>query len=157
MRELSVTKGESVSIEAYSVDCISQIRNEHVKLRKMDYSHLKGLWFLDVCKDKEVLDIEVLMGADYHWWFQEGNVVWGQADEPVSVSAKLGWVLSSLMKARIDLDNMHTQVNFITHESSGSLSLDKNFNRLWDFETLGIAEEDEVHESLRDSIMFNGN
>ena len=57
----SVTGGESVSIEAYSVDCISQIRNEHVELRKMDYSHLKGLWFSDACKDKEISDIEVLI------------------------------------------------------------------------------------------------
>ena len=58
----------------YSVDCISQIRKAYVELRKMDYSHLKGLWFSDVCKDKEVLDMKVLIGADYHWWFQEGTL-----------------------------------------------------------------------------------
>ena len=28
---------------------------------------------------------------------------------------------------------------------------------MWDFETLRIAKEDEVHELLRDSIVFNGN
>ena len=37
------------------------------------------------------------------------------------------------------------------------IQIDKNVNRLWGFETLGIAEEDEVHESLKDFNVFNGN
>ena len=57
------------------------------------------------------------------------KVVRGQVDEPVAVFTKLGLVLSGPMKARNDLHNMHTQVNFIAHKSSENLSLDKNVNR----------------------------
>ena len=95
---LPVTGGESVKIEAYGVEYVWRIRNEHVELKKRNYSHLQGLWFSDVCKDGEVLEIEVLIGADYLWCFQEGNVVRGKADEPVGVKTRLGLVLSGPMK-----------------------------------------------------------
>jgi hypothetical protein len=70
---LPVTGGESVKIETYRVEYVSRIRNEHVELKKRDHSYLQGLWFSVVCKKNEVLEIEVLIGADYLWCFQEGN------------------------------------------------------------------------------------
>ena len=157
---LPVTGGESGKIEAYGVEYVSRIRNEHVELKKRDYSHLQGLWFSDVCKDSEVLEIEVLIGADYLWCFQEGNVVRGKADEPVAVKTRLGWVLSGPMKVSDnfnELNSMHVvDVNFIAQDNSSCTKLDESIHRLWDFETLGIGQEDEVHESLKDSISFNG-
>jgi hypothetical protein len=39
---LPVTGGESVKIEAYGVEYVSRIRNEHVELKKRDYSYLQG-------------------------------------------------------------------------------------------------------------------
>ena len=72
------------------LNSISQIRNEHVETRKKDYPHLQGLWFSDVCKTKNVLEIELLIGADYLWLFQEGRTVRGKSDEPVAVQTKLG-------------------------------------------------------------------
>ncbi|CAB4000960.1 Hypothetical predicted protein, partial [Paramuricea clavata] len=157
---LPVTGGESVNIEAYGVEYVSQIRNEHVELKKRDYSHLQGLWFSDVCKENEVLEIEVLIGADYLWCFQEGNVVRGKADEPVAVQTRLGWVLSGPMKVSgsgNETNSMHVvDVNFLVQDNSSCTKLDESIHRLWDFETLGIRQEDEVHESLKDSIKFNG-
>ena len=101
-----VKGGESTRIEVYSVDSISQITNEHVEAKKKDYPHLEGLWFSDVCKAKEVLEVEMLIGADYLWLFQEGRTVRGQSDEPVAVETKLGWVLSGPLKARrVDNDS----------------------------------------------------
>jgi hypothetical protein len=82
---LPVTGRESVKIEAYGVEYVSRIRNEHVELKKRDYSYLQGLWFSVVCKKNEVLEIEVLIGDDYLWCFQEGNVVRGKADKSVAV------------------------------------------------------------------------
>ncbi|CAB4030686.1 E3 ubiquitin- ligase DZIP3, partial [Paramuricea clavata] len=157
---LPVTGGESMKIEAYGVEYVSQIRNEHVELKKRDYSHLQGLWFSDVCKENEVLEIEVLIGADYLWCFQEGNVVRGKADEPVAVQTRLGWVLSGPMKVNgssNETNSMHVvDVNFLAQDNSSCTKLDDFIHRLWDFETLGIRQEDEVHESLKDSIKFNG-
>lgn len=34
--------------------------------------------------------------------------------------------------------------------------LDDCVEKLWDFETLGIREENEVNEALKDAISFNG-
>ena len=34
--------------------------------------------------------------------------------------------------------------------------LKNSASRLWDLETLGIREENEVHEALKDAISFNG-
>ena len=48
---------------------------------------------------------------------------------------------------------MHVvDVNFIAQDNSSCTKLDESIHRLWDFETLGIGQEDEVHESLKDSI-----
>ncbi|CAB4015032.1 Hypothetical predicted protein, partial [Paramuricea clavata] len=165
--ELSVAPvqgGESVNIEVYGVDSISQIKNEHVETRKKDYPHLQGLWFSDVCKDKNVLEIELLIGADYDylWLFQEGRTVRGKSDEPVAVQTKLGWVLSGPLKSSSEDDDGPTScaqvsVNLIGHvTSSKNRSLEACVEKLWDYETLGIKHEEEASELLNDSIHFNG-
>ncbi|CAB3977651.1 E3 ubiquitin- ligase DZIP3 [Paramuricea clavata] len=163
--ELSVAPvqgGESVSIEVYGVDSISQIRNEHVETRKKDYPHLQGLWFSDVCKTKNVLEIELLIGADYLWLFQEGRTVRGKSDEPVAVQTKLGWVLSGPLKSSSEDDDGPTScaqvsVNLIGHvTSSKNRSLEACVEKLWDYETLGIKHEEEASELLNYSIHFNG-
>ncbi|CAB4017874.1 E3 ubiquitin- ligase DZIP3, partial [Paramuricea clavata] len=163
--ELSVAPvqgGESVNIEVYGVDSISQIRNEHVETRKKDYPHLQELWFSDVCKTKNVLEIELLIGADYLWLFQEGRTVRGKSDEPVAVQTKLGWVLSGSLKSSSEDDDGPTScaqvsVNLIGHvTSSKNRSLEACVEKLWDYETLGIKHEEEASELLNDSIHFNG-
>ena len=84
----------------------------------------------------------------------------GKADEPVAVKTRLGWVLSGPMKVSNDfneLNSMHViDVNFIAQGNSSCTKLDESIHRLWDLETLCIGQQDEVHESLKDSISFNG-
>ena len=41
-----VNSGEGTKIEAYLVLSISSLRNEHIEVKKLQYAHLKGLWFL---------------------------------------------------------------------------------------------------------------
>lgn len=50
-----------IKIEAYVVPGISSILNGHVELARNEYPHLKDLWFSDVCKDQE--ELEVLLGG----------------------------------------------------------------------------------------------
>ncbi|CAB4022834.1 B-cell receptor CD22-like, partial [Paramuricea clavata] len=76
-------------MEAYGVENISQVRNEHIESKKHDYEHLKGLWFSDVCRNEGVLLIEVLIGSDYIWSFQEDRVMKGEPGEPVAAYIKL--------------------------------------------------------------------
>ena len=69
---------------------ISSIQNGHVELARNEYPHLKGLWFSDVCKAQDELEIDILVGADYLWNFQKECTIRGKPDEPVAVQTELG-------------------------------------------------------------------
>ena len=103
-------------------------------------------------KGKDEMVIDVLIGADFLWHFQEGCTIRGNFDEPT----ELGWVLSGPMKGRDACSDVHfTQVNFITSSVEEQERMD--VQRLWDLETLGIREiTDQIHESFKNSISFNG-
>ena len=81
-----------IQMEAYVVPEISSIQNGHLELVKGECPHLKGLWFSDVCKGLDELEIDVLMGADYLWNFQKDCMIRGKPDKPVAVEMELGWV-----------------------------------------------------------------
>ena len=51
-----------------------------------------------------------------------------------------------------------SNVNFLPHikKTSGKTEIEENVNRLWDLDTLGIRQEDEVHETVIDEILFTG-
>ena len=113
---------------------------------------MEGLWFSDVNRDKNVLGVDVLIRADYLWCFQKGRTIRGEVDQPVAVETCLGWVLSGPLKG--SRDDTPVSVNFVGHVLNQELQ--DSARKLWDFETLGIREEDEVHEVLKDAISFNG-
>ena len=85
--------GNGIKIEAYEVPTTAQIRNEHIEIRKSEYPHLQALWFSDVTRDKDMLEVDLLIGADYLWCFQMGRTIRGEVDQPVSMEICLGWVL----------------------------------------------------------------
>ena len=67
----------------YVVPEISEISNcDRPGIVKREYAHLKDLWLSDVCKEKGLLEIDMLIGADYLWAFQSGKVVKGKVGEP---------------------------------------------------------------------------
>lgn len=70
----------------------------------------------------------------------------------MAVETCLGWVLSGPLKGSRDYTPV--SVNFVGHVSNQELQ--DSAQKLWDFETLGIREEDEVHKALKDAISFNG-
>ena len=157
--EISPFKGHgSIKMEAYAVESIAQVKNEHVELRKRDYAHLRNLWFSDVCRANDVFDVDVLIGSDYLWLFQNGNTVRGRPNEPVAVERSLGWVLSGQVKAPSEGINwLHSQVscvNLVGHDPGTQVTDD--IHRLWDYDSVGIRENNEVHEALKDGIVFTG-
>jgi hypothetical protein len=100
--ELLPTRGgQSLRIEAFVVPEIWRVRNEHVEIIKHQYSYLESIWFSDVNRQAEELDIDILIGADYLWQFQTGITVRGKADEPVAVQTLLGWTLSGPLKVSL--------------------------------------------------------
>ena len=129
---------------------------EHLETVKGEYSHLKDLWLSDVCRSNDLLEIDVLIGADNLWAFQ--RVVKGKDDEPVAVDTCLGWVASGPLKG--SSENEPAKVNFVSNSGKQGVSdisdINLNVNKLWDLETLGVKESDDVHEALLDKIKFNG-
>lgn len=63
----------------------------------------------------------------------------------------LGWVLSRPQKGT--RDDMQINVNCGSHASPrvDNHELEDSARKLWDFETLGILKENEVHEALKDT------
>ena len=151
-----VREQKVIKIEAYVVPEISSIQNGHVELARNEYSHLKGLWFSDVCKAQEELEIDILAGADYLWNLQKECTIRGKPDEPVAVQTELGWVLSGPTKGESRTSGAQSvQVNFVGSSTSDKVSLDEEVKKLWDLETLGIQRvDDEVYEEFKNSISF---
>ncbi len=143
-----------IQIEAYVVPEISTIQNGHVELAKGEYPYLKGLWFSDVCKGLDELEIDVLVGADYLWNFQKECTIRGGPDEPVAVETELGWVLSGPMKKQTSNEVTTTQVNLVASvldEKSVS-----EVHKLWDLETFGISPlQNEVYQEFSENITFD--
>ena len=151
----SISGGNCIVMEAYVVPHISSVRNAHLELAKKDYPHLQGLYLSDVSKFQEELEIEVLIGADYLWQFQQGCIIRGKSDEPVAIQTSLGWVLSGPLKGKLDQSALTTaKVNMVS--VSPGKGKEAEVQKLWDLETLGIRPEDDVQVSFNDEIVFNG-
>ena len=123
--KVSPVGGQKVlKIEAYVVPKISSIQNGHVELARNEYLHLKDLWFSDVCKAQEELEIDILVGADYLWNFQKECTIRGKPDEPVAAQTELGWVLSGPMKGESSTGGAQSvQVNFVGSSTDDKVSL----------------------------------
>ena len=72
----------------------------------------------------------------------------------------LGWVLSGPLKFQgKSFDSFdHSNVNFLpqVRQEVGMAGIEGNANKLWDLETLGIRQENEIHEAVIDDIQFTG-
>ena len=152
---------ERVVISCYVVDEISSIPNVHPEVVRQLYTHLTGIWFSDVCRAEETLAVDILIGSDAVWEFQEGTSIRGGPGEPVAIKTKMGWVLSGPLKVTgKEFKSANSAVvNFLPSVNQGvdKRNIEENVNRLWDLETLGIRQDDEVHETVKDDIIFTGN
>ena len=114
-----------MKFKAYVVPDISKARNEHIEVVKADYPHLKEIWFSDVSKGEETLNIDALVGSDYLWNFQEGETIRGEEDHnPVAVKTKLGWVFSGPLKGKTEVGTVKVNLNVsrcVPHSVGGSI------------------------------------
>ena len=86
--------GKFVTVEAFLVDEICTISNINVEEVKRNYEHLHNIYFSDISRSEDLLEIDILEGSNYLWCFQEGNIIRGGQHEPVAIKTVLGWVLS---------------------------------------------------------------
>ena len=147
--------GKISSLEAIIVPEISQVQNEHFEIAQNDYPHLANIWFSDVCQKDEKLEIDILVGTDYLWRFQTGEIVRGRIDEPVALETTLGWVASGLLKYCSSTDGaQEVGVHFIGKCNTQTDQLDENVKRMWDLETMGVVESKEMHDEFVENIEF---
>ena len=99
-------------IEAFVVEDISHIPYMHVEIVNKKFRHLNNLWFSDVSRSDDILEVNCLIGSDCLWNFQEGEAIQGDPDEPVTVKTRLGWVLSGPFQGE-KLNSMNCSVNFV--------------------------------------------
>ena len=55
---------EKVTLQCYVVDEICSISNVHPEVVRDTYPHLNNIWFSDICRNKERLKVDVLVGSD---------------------------------------------------------------------------------------------
>ena len=156
---IPVRGARNLTLEAYDVPEISRISNEHVEVVKKDFSHLRNLWISDVCRTKEELEIDLLIGSDYLWKFQRGQTIRGEPEEPVAIETELGYVLSGPLKPNSSKGGQKYSVNIVADKgvSSDSIGLECEIKRLWDLDSIGIRVSDEVHETFENEVSFNNN
>ena len=148
-----------IDIECFVVDNISHIKNVHPEVVKKSFNYLHEIWFSDFSR-LESLKIDVLVGSDWLWSFMDGEIKRGGPGEPVAVKTAMGWVLSGPLQGTSSNSN-EVSVNFVPETSSlllkaDKMALEEKVQKLWDLDTLGIREENEVHENLLDNITFTG-
>ena len=158
---VSLNGGKSITVEAFLVNEISTIANEHVEVVKKQFPHLSDIFFSDVSRLEDTLEIDILIGANYVWLFQDGCSIRGGPHEPIAIQTTLGWVLSGPLPG--EKSSSIVTCNHVVHviepmpfNRQEKQDLEKSLHKLWDLDTLGIRAEDEVHEGTIDNISFTG-
>ena len=159
----SIHGGKQVKIEAFVVDNIAEISNINFEIVKETYSYLKDLHFSDCKSTNETLEVDCLIGSDFIWSFQEGEVRRGGQKDPVAVKTSIGWVLSGPIKGKTLNDTSlacNVNLNLIDSTSlmtkSENLDLKVQVEKLWDLDSIGIRSDNEVHAAVIDNIFFTG-
>ena len=142
-----------IKAEVFTVPTITTLPNSKPEVVKENYEHLKDLWFPDV-SEKDTLEVHMLVGMDLLWQLQTGHSKRGTTEEPVAIETIFGWTLAGKIGGS-NSSEMKVNVNLFIEEG-GKNGIENNLKKLWDYETLGIRETDDVYEDMVDSIRFTG-
>ena len=75
----------------------AHLSNQVISRAVKHYEHLRGLDLADFVEEDELnvdRNVDILIGADFHWRFVTGRIVQGKKPGPVAMETKLGWVLA---------------------------------------------------------------
>ena len=150
-----VTGQQSAKVQCYVVEEIANIPNERIDIVKKNFDHFEQIYFSDVTRHGESLQVDILIGANFLWEFMSGQTIRGGPQERVAIKTMLGWVLSGPLKVcKLDYYS-HASINFVSISVKSEMQpLDTMVNKLWDLESLGIKEEDHVHETVIDNVFY---
>ena len=134
---------------AKTLPVITAIGNpKHLQL-KAEYEHLEGIYFNDVCHDKH-LKVEILIGLEDLSDVLTGRNQKGKSGEPMAMETEFGWTI--LGPTRGAGTSKESALLVIETEPD----IHDNLKCLTDLETVGIREEDPVHEAFQEEIVFTG-
>ena len=119
------------------------------------------MYFSDISKAEDTLEVDCLIGSDFYWSFQSDEVRGGNPGEPVAVKTSIGWVLSRPIKGKSLNSVTSCNVNFLTDSTAlltktDNTDLRTQVDKLWDIDSIGIRVDNEVYTSVIDNILFTG-
>ena len=91
---LMLKDGASIEMSLFTVPLICEpLSVQPISYTRERYSHLSDLDVADSVDGDRDMEVDILIGSDYHWRLVLGEVV--QGDEgPAAIRTRLGWVLS---------------------------------------------------------------
>ena len=158
--------GFSIDLNLLTVPLIcSPLQGQAVKWAKENYPHLENLDLAEEYTDKSELEVSVLLGADDIWKVIKGEVRRGETpDSPTAINTELGWVLSgpvgNMPKTKLSSVNLTaTHVLKVQSQTETVIKfednvLDQQVYKLWDLETIGIIDNDSVHDEFLRNLKF---
>ena len=86
----TLSGGSGMKMEVFEVPTIARVASVHPEIVKTEYTHLKDLWLSDVA-DKDVLEVNMLVGADSLWQIQRDGIIGGGGGGGGSKEIQLLW------------------------------------------------------------------
>ena len=159
-------KNQRESIEMKAINFPTTCSPVNAEVRAENYKHLKGLELADFDPNSNGdKTIDILIGADFYWEFVTGEVVQA-SNGPVTVSSKLGWLLSGpCPKSSTDdcaINNLILAGECIDNSRMQTDRDDELVNvlkRFWETENIGIKSnefENPNEEEFLPDIRFTG-
>ena len=141
------------------------MKNQNTKFAKKNFSHIRNLTLSDENCFKSS-DIDILIGSDYYWHFMKNRIIRGNADKPVALETKLGYVLSGKLDIGsngghgINLnESLVTKVWRVQQElTDPKEQLNKIVQKFWNLESVGVSKNEfDVCENFEADISFANN
>ena len=154
--------GMKVFVNAYVVPLIcSPITNQPINFAQSHYPHLRNIELSDQASGGEELEVDIMIGADYYWCFVQNQVVCGEGYGPVAILTRLGYVLSGPVSAPMRNETFSNVT--ISHVMKTTTAVEEHdiqlidqVKKFWEYESMGINENDSVHEDFITNINFTG-
>ena len=135
--------------KAKTLPVITAVGNPKPLQLKAEYENLEGIYFNDVCHDKH-LEVEILIGLEDLPDILTGRNRKGKPGEPMAIETEFGWtILGPTGGAGTSKESA-----LLVIETEPDIH--DNLKCMWDLETVGIREEDPVHEAFQEEIVFTG-
>ena len=163
--ELALIKPETgfeTTLNAFAVPHIcANVQGQDLLQVKENYPCFRDIEFADSCPINGPMQIDLLIGSDYIWNFFDGKTIRGEESGqggPVAVSTRVGWVLSGPVEnlPREKLSSIQFASTHVLRVDCRSTDdgLQKDLQRLWDLDSVGIRDEDTVLEAFEKNLSF---